>query len=717
MTKLNLEQQQAVEAVEGPMLVIAGAGSGKTRVVTQRIVHMLELGVPSENILGLTFTNKAAKEMKERVRHLTSQNVTISTFHSLGARILRESIHALGFQRDFVIYDEEDSEKLLKTALETLNLKGSLKEFRHLISESKNGIRSPDQVSSKEFMVGSQLAMFPKVYETYQSLLKTSNAVDFDDLLYLPVKLFQDHPDILEYYRNRWQFLLVDEYQDTNAAQYALILLLTGDRQNLCVVGDPDQSIYSWRGADIRNILNFKKDFPDAKVINLEHNYRSVSNILEGANAVIRNNQNRYEKNLWSTLGEGDKIKLHAADSERHEAEFVANRIRHLRDKENIPLRQIAVFYRTNSQSRAFEDQFLVHRIPYVIVGGVSFYQRREIKDILALLRMVLTGNDYIAFQRTINIPKRGIGDATIEKLRFCASERGIALLTLLEEILDGTSESKLRLNQKQKEGIKEYLGILQHVKGFIPHLALSDIVRKVIEQSGYIGYLKEDPESYEDRKENLDALITKAVEWEQSAEDPSIYSFLEELSLKSSLDMAEGDADRISLMTIHNSKGLEFRIVFLVGLEDGLFPHINSQDSRDQLEEERRLFYVGMTRAKEQLYLTFARTRYLWGSNHPRSQSPFIKEIPVEYVDRIRIAPSYVTARPKIEVKHIDDIDQTVPETEFNEGDIVMHKDFGYGTVRGSYNSSLGVTYKILFAKDQKERSIVAKLARLQRL
>lgn len=717
MTQLNQEQQQAVETIEGPILVIAGAGSGKTRVVTQRIVHMLELGVPSENILGLTFTNKAATEMRERVRHMTSQSVVISTFHSLGARILRESIEALGFHKDFVIYDEEDSEKLLKTALETLNIKGSLKEFRQLISESKNSIRSPDQVSSKEFMAGSQLAMFPQVYETYQTLLKASNAVDFDDLLYLPVKLFQDHPEVLERYRERWQYLLVDEYQDTNAAQYTLILLLTGTTQNLCVVGDPDQSIYSWRGADIRNILNFKKDFPNAKVINLEHNYRSVSNILEGANAVIRNNQNRYEKNLWSTLGEGDKIKLHAADSERQEADFVSNRIRHLRDKENIPLRQIAVFYRTNSQSRAFEDQFLVHRIPYIIVGGVSFYQRREIKDILALLRIIQTGNDYIAFQRTINIPKRGIGDATIEKLRAYASEKGISLVTLLSDIVEGTTETKLRLSQKQKEGIRDYLGILQHVKGFIPHLALSDIVRKVIEQSGYIGYLKEDPDSFDDRKENLDALITKAIEWEQSAEDPSINSFLEELSLKSSLDQADTDSDRISLMTIHNSKGLEFRAVFLVGLEDGLFPHINCRDNRDQLEEERRLFYVGMTRAKEQLYLTFARTRYLWGSNHPRSQSPFIKEIPFEYIDRIRIAPSYIPARPKIEVQHIDDIDQTIPETEFNEGDVVMHKDFGYGTIRGSYNSSLGITYKIFFAKDQRERSIVAKLARLQRL
>lgn len=640
-TKLNDEQQVAVETIEGPILVVAGAGSGKTRVVTQRIVHMIEQGVSSESILGLTFTNKAAKEMKERVRQLTSQQVLISTFHSLGARILRESITVLNFEREFVIYDEEDSEKLLKTVLENLNIKGSLKEFRQLISEAKNSIRSPDMISSKEFIETSQLALFPQVYATYQNLLKASNAVDFDDLLYLPVKLFQDHPDVLERYRDRWQYLLVDEYQDTNPAQYTLILLLTGNKQNLCVVGDPDQSIYSWRGADIRNILNFKKDFPNAQVIKLEHNYRSVSNILEGANAVISNNSDRYEKNLWSTLGAGEKIKLHAANSERYEADFVANRIRFLHERDGISLKEMAVFYRTNSQSRAFEDQFLVHRIPYVIIGGVSFYQRREIKDILALLRLVITGNDYVAFQRTINIPKRGIGETTIEKMRAHASERGVALMTLLVELVSGAGDhSSLRLNQRQKEGLKEYVALLCDIKSCIPHESISDIVRKAIERSGYIGYLKEDPESYQERKENLDSLITKAIEWEIAAENPTIYSFLEELSLKSSLDMAEGEHDRISLMTIHNSKGLEFKVVFLVGLEDGLFPHINSQGNHSAMEEERRLFYVGMTRAREQLYLTFAHTRYLWGSSQPRFQSPFVREIPIEYIERIRISP-----------------------------------------------------------------------------
>lgn len=639
--KLNEEQQAAVEAIQGPILVVAGAGSGKTRVVTQRIVHMIEIGIPPENILGLTFTNKAAREMKERVMQLTSEQVLISTFHSLGARILRESITALNFEKEFVIYDEEDSEKLLKTVLENLNIKGSLKEFRQLISEAKNSIRSPEMVSSKEFVETSQLAQFPEVYSTYQQLLKASNAVDFDDLLYLPVKLFQEHPDVLQRYRDRWQYLLIDEYQDTNPAQYNFILLLTGDRQNLCVVGDPDQSIYSWRGADIRNILNFNKDFPSAKIIKLEHNYRSVSNILEGANAVIANNDDRYDKNLWSTLGTGEKIKLHAANSERYEADFVANRIRFLHERDGIPLKQMAVFYRTNSQSRAFEDQFLVQRIPYVIVGGVSFYQRREIKDILAILRLVLTGNDYVAFQRTINIPKRGIGETTIEKLRAHASQKGLSLMTFLIELVTGQGDhASIRLNQRQKDGLKEYVSLLCDIKSSIPHESISDIVRKTIERSGYIGYLKEDPESYQERKENLDSLITKAIEWEIATENPTIYTFLEELSLKSSLDMAEGDHDRINLMTIHNSKGLEFKVVFLVGLEDGLFPHINSQGNHSAIEEERRLFYVGMTRAREQLYLTFAHTRYLWGSSQPRFQSPFVREIPQEYIERIRISP-----------------------------------------------------------------------------
>ncbi len=639
--RLNAEQQAAVESIEGPILVIAGAGSGKTRVVTQRIAHMIEMGIPSYSILGLTFTNKAAREMKERVMHLTNEQVVISTFHSLGARILRESISTLGFGSEFIIYDEEDSEKLLKMVLENLNIKGSLKEFRQLISEAKNDIRAPEAISSKEFVDSSQLAQFPLVYSTYQTMLKNANAVDFDDLLYLPVKLFQDHPDILAQYQARWEYLLVDEYQDTNHAQYQLILLLTGARQNLCVVGDPDQSIYSWRGADISNILNFSKDFPTAQTVKLEHNYRSVSNILEGANAVITHNRNRYEKNLWSTLGTGDKIKLHAANSERHEADFVANRIRFLHERDGVPLRQMAVFYRTNSQSRAFEDQFLMHRIPYTIVGGISFYQRREIKDILALLRLVITGNDYVAFQRTINIPKRGIGEATIEKLRQYASSAGLSLVNLLVELVNETVKpAPVRLNQKQKEGLKEYVALLCDLKNSIPFESIGDIVRRAIERSGYIGYLKEDPETCDERKENLDSLITKAIEWEMATESPTLYAFLEELSLKSSLDMAEGDHDRVSLMTIHNSKGLEYKVVFLVGLEDGLFPHINSKDSTTQLEEERRLFYVGMTRAREQLYLTFAHTRYLWGSSQPRFQSPFVREIPQEYIERIRISP-----------------------------------------------------------------------------
>lgn len=637
-SQLNAEQQQAVTSIEGPILVVAGAGSGKTRVVTQRIVHMIEGGIPPDEILGLTFTNKAAKEMKERVRQLTSQLVLISTFHSLGARILRESIGALGYEKEFVIYDEEDSEKVLKAALDSLGIKGSIKEFRQLISESKNNIESPEAVPSDGIIQTSPLARYPEVYARYQELLRASNAVDFDDLLFLPVKLFQEHPAILERYRDRWQYLLVDEYQDTNAAQYRLILLLTGDRQNLCVVGDPDQSIYSWRGADIRNILNFKKDFPAAQVIKLEHNYRSVSNILEGANAVISHNRDRYEKNLWSTLGEGEKIRLHAAQSERHEADFVAQRIRHLSQRDGISLRQIAIFYRTNSQSRAFEDQFLINRIPYVIVGGISFYQRREVKDILALLRLILTGNDFVAFQRTINIPKRGFGETTVEKLRDYCNRNGISLITLLLDLVNGTGDHpSIRLNQKQRDGLREYVALLCDVKGSLPHESISDIVRKTIERSGYVGYLQEDPDTFQERKENLDALITKAVEWECGAENPTLYAFLEELSLKSSLDQAEQQQDHVSLMTIHNSKGLEFKIVFLVGLEDGLFPHINSQNSHKEVEEERRLFYVGMTRAREQLYLSYAHMRYLWGSLQPRYQSPFIREIPKEYLERIR--------------------------------------------------------------------------------
>ena len=418
---LNPEQQRAVDHIHGPLLVLAGAGSGKTRVVTQRICQLLESGVPSYKILGLTFTNKAAGEMQERVRSMTQSSVTLCTFHSLGVRIMRESAEELGYKSDFVIYDEEDSVQLLKGCIrecggEIKDIKKATKTIKSLISRAKNALEGPEDVNTTELETDAERA-FPAVYSLYQRRLRDAGAVDFDDLLFLIVRLFKERPDVLQRFQQRWEYLLVDEYQDTNVAQYHIVRMLTEQSGNLFVVGDPDQSIYSWRGADISNILNFEKDFPNAQVIRLEQNYRSRSNILKGANGLIRHNDSRYEKNLWSDRGAGDKIALMTCDHEKQEVEAVVGRIRHFWDGGEIPLKEMVVFYRTNFQSRLFEDELLKQQVPYVIIGGISFYQRREIKDILAFLRMVHSPSDTIAFARTINIPKRGIGPKTIEKL------------------------------------------------------------------------------------------------------------------------------------------------------------------------------------------------------------------------------------------------------------------------------------------------------------
>lgn len=639
---LNPEQREAVESINGPFLILAGAGSGKTKVVTFRIVNLLNSGVPPRAILGLTFTNKAANEMKERVQQLTNSDVVICTFHSLGVRILRESIDALGYQNRFLIYDEEDADKVLKLCLQELDIMdkkgGDFKAIKNLISKAKNNLTSPDKVDTQDLTTASQ-NVFSKIYALYQQKLKDCNALDFDDLLYLSVRLFREHPHILEMYQNRWQYLLIDEYQDTNAAQYEMVRNLVRKSGNLFVVGDPDQSIYSWRGANIKNILDFEKDYPGAKVVRLEQNYRSRANILEAANALIANNEDRYEKSLWSNKGPGSKIKLYVGYDEREEARFVTRQVRKHYEEETIPLREMVIFYRTNAQSRVFEDQLLSQHIPYIIYGGVSFYQRREIKDILAFMRMVQSGADFVSFARTINIPKRGIGETSLEKIRVAAQNYNLPIFDFCWHLVTNDElKGGLKLSSKVIEGLKDYVGIILRLREESNGGTLRDLVKAAIEQTGYIGYLKEDKDTAEERKENLDELITKAVEWEQGAENPSLEAFLEELSLKSATDEGDSNTDKIRLMTLHNGKGLEFNTTFLVGMEEDLLPHVNSRGSHSALEEERRLCYVGMTRAKEYLYLTCAETRYMWGSLKMQRPSRFLKEIPPQFLERVRL-------------------------------------------------------------------------------
>jgi DNA helicase-2/ATP-dependent DNA helicase PcrA len=692
---LNPEQQLAVDHLEGPALVLAGAGSGKTRIVTFRIAHLLNLGTPSSEILAVTFTNKAAEEMRHRILSLCHQTVQASTFHSLSARILRESIEALGYKRDFVIFDEDDSEKVIKECLVALNQKeerGLNKKLKEKISTAKNQLLLPEQISDDEFLT--------RVYKLYQEKLKEYNALDFDDLLMLTVLLFQQFPDVLEKYQRRWRFILIDEYQDTNKAQYILVKLLADKHQNVFAVGDPDQSIYSWRGADIHNILNFEQDFPGAKIITLEQNYRSRKNILEAANALIQHNTSRYEKNLWSDREEKEKIGFFLANNERAETDFVLRKLKKHHLDDQVSLNECVIFYRTHFQSRAFEDALLRERVPYVIIGGISFYQRKEIKDILALLRLTLGGGDFLSFARTINLPKRGFGEAALSSLRKFSQERGEDIFSTCASIVSGRASFKL--SQKQSEGLRSYVEMILKLREMTKNNdSLKEIVSSAIELSSYFDVLKEDPETAKEREQNLKELVSKAAEWEEEVDQPSLAAFLEELTLKTTQD-EKIPQDAVRLMTLHNGKGLEFTAVFLVGMEEELFPHINSYDSPEAMEEERRLCYVGMTRARDYLYLTASNFRYLYGVPRTMRPSRFLSEIPSEYLEDFH-APTTISYD-----------DPFYDDSVFAPGQLVLHRDFGKGIIEKSFQTSHGLTYEIFFPQLNSRRTLVAKFAKL---
>jgi len=694
---LNPEQQRAAEHVEGPLLVLAGAGSGKTRIVTARIAHLLKLGVPSNEILAVTFTNKAAEELQRRIRGLAHASVLACTFHSLGARILRESVSSLGYTQDFTIYDEEDAEKLFKECLTALHFKlekGEAKLLRSEISHAKNSLIPPENYSDP-------MSLAARLYPLYQERLKEYNALDFDDLLFLSVRLFQKHQDVLSLFQNRWSFLLIDEYQDTNHAQYLLAKLLAERHHNLFAVGDPDQSIYSWRGADLSNILNFEKDYPGAKVITLEQNYRSRNRILQAANHLIHHNSSRYQKNLWSERGEGEKIGLFLCRTEREETEFVFERLRDHHQKEGIAYKDSVIFYRTNFQSRVFEDGLLRHKIPYVIIGGLSFYQRREIKDILSILRMVLGGADFLSFSRTVNLPRRGIGETCLRKLQDLANSHGLPILTLCLEIASGRLASPL--TQRQRQGIENYVQMIEEIKKRIrSRLPLHQIIQEAIALFRYEEVLKEDPETMADRRANLDELVTKAAEWEEEKEEPTLVAFLEELTLRTSGDEVSAGDEAVRLMTLHNGKGLEFSLVFIVGMEEDLFPHINAKENPASLEEERRLCYVGMTRAKERLYLTASKARFLFGASRTMQPSRFLFEIPKSLLQTCTLSQE--------EKEH--------PENEeLSPGDAVRHRDFGKGVILKAYPTSLGPTYDVSFTDAGVTRTLVAKFAKLRQI
>jgi len=703
--ELNPQQLQAAHHINGPMLVLAGAGSGKTRIVIARIAHLLESGVFPSQILGLTFTNKAAGEMKERLEKASGAHVLVTTFHSLGARILRESIDALeGYSKDFAIFDEADSERLLKVCHAELGInekKLSVKSARAIISNAKNEMRTPDDLSDDPQMA--------QLYRLYQKRLSQYGGVDFDDLLYLPAQLFRTQPEVLAKYQDRWRYLLIDEYQDTNHAQYLLARLLAGERKNLFVVGDPDQSIYSWRGADIGNILNFERDFPGAQIVKLEQNYRSTEHILRAANGLIEENESRYEKNLWSDLGSGEKVIRFFANTDRDEARFVAERIDRLISEGTDP-DQIAVLYRTNAQSRAIEDACLSHSLDYVVIGGVSFYQRKEIKDLLAWLRFIIMPSDWVSFARLCKATRLSLGDATLERIRMISDSEGLSIVGVLDGALQG--HVTMRLMQKQKEGIRRLLTKLPLMGEAVKSRPLHEAIQEVIIESGYLEALKNDPETFDERRENLEALVAKAFEFE-SEERGGLLEFLSEIALRSSLDEAASERRRVHLMTMHNAKGLEFDVVFLVGLEEDLLPHINSKDEPSAIEEERRLCYVAMTRARKLLTISAARRRFLWGGERSMYPSRFLAEIPEENIRES--GPAFSRSEYRAPIRRAD-IKKEIAQ-QFNEGDAVIHPDFGKGSVVRVSRGSFGLMYEVAFSSDGETKTLVAEYAPLSPL
>ena len=635
---LNEPQREAVYYTEGPLLILAGAGSGKTRVLTHRIAYLIEeKGVNPWNILAITFTNKAAGEMRERVDRLVgfgSESIWVSTFHSMCVRILRRHISLLGYDTNFTIYDADDQKTLMKDVCKLLQIDTKIYKERALlaaVSHAKNELVTPEEFRLNAGGDFSQRKI-AEVYEEYEKQLKANNALDFDDLLIKTVQLFQTQADVLEYYQERFRYIMVDEYQDTNTVQFELVRLLASKYRNLCVVGDDDQSIYKFRGANIKNILNFEQYFEDAKVIKLEQNYRSTSNILNAANAVIRNNAGRKDKTLWTDNGEGEKIQFRQFDSAYDEAEYIVDDIRKRVREQEYSYHDNVILYRTNAQSRLFEEKFVTANIPYKIVGGINFYARREIKDLLAYLKTVDNGKDDLAVRRIVNVPKRGIGLTSINRVQDYAAAYNIGFYDALRAVdlipNIGRGASKL----------ESFVALIEHFKTDAEDMSIADLLKEIIEETGYIESLQaEDMVEAETRIENIDELLSKVAAYEEDCEDrnepASLSGFLEEVALVADIDSLDEDTDYVVLMTLHSAKGLEFPNVYLAGMEDGLFPSYMTitSDDPEEVEEERRLCYVGITRAEKELTLTCARRRMIRGETQYNKMSRFLKEIPME--------------------------------------------------------------------------------------
>ena len=710
LDNMNEMQKQAILHTEGPLLILAGAGSGKTRVLTHRTAYLIdEMRVNPYHILAITFTNKAAGEMRERIDDIVgfgSESIWVSTFHSTCVRILRRYIDRLGYDTNFTIYDADDQKSLMKDICKRLEIDTKQfkeKMFLSVISSAKDELIDPIEFENRaagDFTKRKQ-AM---VYKEYQQALKANNALDFDDLIFKTVELFKLDKEVLSSYQERFKYIMVDEYQDTNTAQFELIRLLASKYKNLCVVGDDDQSIYKFRGANIYNILNFEKHFPDAKVIKLEQNYRSTQNILDAANSVIANNVGRKDKKLWTENGEGEKITFEQLDSGYEEADYVARDISRKIRQGEARYKDCAVLYRTNAQSRLFEEKFITSNIPYKIVGGVNFYARKEIKDLLAYLKTIDNGRDDLAVKRIINVPKRGIGETSINRASNYAMDNDIDFYSALRRAADipgvGRAESKIR----------PFVLFIQGLKAKSEILSVSQLLEEIIEQTGYVDELRaEGTDEAEARIENINELISKTVAYEESTDEPSLSGFLEEVALVADIDDVDSESDYVVLMTLHSAKGLEFDNVYLAGMEDGLFPSymsITSDNAAAEIEEERRLAYVGITRAKKNLTITSARMRMIRGETQYGKVSRFVKEIPGEllkgeiyeprtsgYEERPSSASTYQKARrafkdvpvytPVSNQKSFASNNTSGVALDYAVGDRVRHIKFGDGEVK----------------------------------
>ena len=701
---LNEEQREAVFHTEGPLLILAGAGSGKTRVLTHRIAYLIEeRGINPWNILAITFTNKAAGEMRERVDDLVgfgAESIWVSTFHSTCVRILRRHIDLLGYDNSFTIYDADDQKTLMKEVCKYLQIDTKVYRERALlgaISSAKDELITPEEfrLSAAGDFHKQKIA---QVYEEYEKRLRANNALDFDDLLVKTVQLLQTHVQVLEYYQERFRYIMVDEYQDTNTVQFKFISILAAKYQNLCVVGDDDQSIYKFRGANIKNILNFEKEFDNARAIKLERNYRSTSTILDAANAVIRNNYGRKDKTLWTDNGEGEKIDFRQFDSAYDEAEYIVGEIREQVDCGKRTYNEHAILYRTNAQSRIFEEKLVIANIPYKIVGGVNFYARREIKDLLAYLKTVDNGQDDLAVKRIINVPKRGIGLTSVTRVEEYAQAREMGFYGALRgvDLIPNIGRGAAKL--------ESFAALIEHFKMEAERLAPSQLMEEIIRQTGYVESLRaEGEEEAAARIENIDELMSKLIAYEESCEDehPTLSGFLEEVALVADIDGLDESSDHVVLMTLHSAKGLEFPHVYLAGMEDGIFPSymtITSDDS-EAVEEERRLCYVGITRAREELTLTCARRRMVRGETQYNKMSRFLREVPMDLMSGGNLfdkedmdmpkqtafsharqafkSKSFLSGKPKTQFTVTQE-----GKLSYDVGDRVRHTKFGVGTV-----------------------------------